>query len=296
MANVEANGMKLEYEAFGDASDPCILLLMGLGGQLVRWPQALVEDLASRGFRVIRYDHRDVGLSEKMDSAGVPNLLEVLQAGEQGKEPDIPYTLADMAADAAGLLDALGIQSACACGVSMGGMIAQRLALNFPQKVSALVSMESTPGGKDLAPPADDAVAALLAVPPNDRKAYVEHMVWVFTVFSGGSPAFDPDHERKMAAVSFDRCFYPPGVARQTAAVLSAPPRAEELSRVAVPALVLHGQRDPLIPPAHGRATADALQNARLSLYEDLGHGLAYPSLWPKMAEEVAQTAKLGLE
>jgi pimeloyl-ACP methyl ester carboxylesterase len=289
MPSARANAIEIEYETFGESGSSPLLLIMGLGGQLIRWPEVFCQELADRDHYVIRFDNRDTGLSSKIDEAGVPNIMEIITASARGGEIEVPYTLTDMADDAIGLLDALGIEKAHLCGVSMGGMIAQTMAIRYPSRVLSLISMESSTGDPELPNGRPEAMSSLMTPAPTERNAYIDHMGRVFTVLAGGSSLFDEGWEREKSADSFDRCYHPQGVARQLAAVIASGSRKEELGSVTAPSLVIHGSLDPLVPLEHGRATAEAIPGAELLIIDDLGHGLSFPALWPKIVDAITE-------
>jgi len=272
MSQAAANGIQIEYETFGDRDARPLLLTMGLGAQLVLWDEAFCEALANRGHFVIRYDNRDVGLSTKFEENGVPDLMSIMRNPDAAPAP--PYTLDDMADDAAGLLDALGIESAHVCGASMGGMVVQTLALRHRDRVRSMTSIMSTTGNKDL-PPGDPAVAArLMMEPASSREEAIERMAETFKVI--GSPGFDFDEAgvRERAARSYDRCFLPSGQARQLAAILAQPNRVPELRKLDLPTLVVHGEADPLVPVEGGKDTAASIPGAELMIVPGMGHDL----------------------
>jgi pimeloyl-ACP methyl ester carboxylesterase len=272
MPQALANGIQIEYETFGTPQARPLLLTMGLGGQMILWEETFCEALADRGHYVVRYDNRDVGLSTKFENAGSPDLMSMML--DPGSAPAPAYTLADMAADGVGLLDALGIESAHLCGASMGGMIVQTMALQHAGRVRSMTSIMSTTGNPAL-PPADPAVAARLVMEPaQNRQEAIDRVVETFKVI--GSPGFDFDEVavRDKAACGYDRCFLPSGQARQLAAILSQPNRVPELQKLAIPTLVVHGTDDPLVPVAGGKDTAEAVPGAELWLVEGMGHDL----------------------
>jgi len=290
MAQVEVNGIRIEYDTFGPRSARPLVLVMGLASQMVGWPPDFCNKLVERGHFLVRFDNRDVGLSSKIEGGGAPSLEAILgglQGGGTAREP--PYTLSDMAADTRGLIRALGIGRAHVCGISMGGMIAQTLALEHPDCVASLVSLESTTGEPGLAPPTPEAQTVLFQAPPVTRQGYIDHMAWVYRTFAGGSPLFDEPGQREVLALAFDRSHYPAGFLRQMAAIVAGGSRRERLRSLAVPALVIHGALDPLIPPEHGRATAAAVPGARLHIVEGLGHGISFPRLWDEIVGEISQ-------
>ena len=287
MPSVIANEIQIEYETFGSSSSSPLLLIMGLGGQLIRWPEVFCQELADRGHFVIRFDNRDTGLSSKIDEAGVPDIMKIITATLSGSAVTVPYKLKDMADDAIGLLDALSIEGAHLCGVSMGGMIAQTMAIEYPSRVLSLISMESSTGDQSLPNGNPEAMNSLMTPAPAERNAYIDHMGRVFTVLAGGSSLFDMEFEREKSADSFDRCYHPQGVARQLAAVMASGSRKQKLGSVTAPTLVIHGSLDPLVPVEHGRATAAAIPGAELLLLDELGHGISFPALWPRIVDAI---------
>ncbi len=284
MASVAANGINIEYDVSGDPSDPPLLLVMGLGAQLIAWDDDFVKELVSRGLYVIRFDNRDQGLSTAFDGAGIPDIAAAV-ATRTLLEP--AYRLSDMADDAAGLLDALGIPSAHVCGVSMGGMIAQSLVIRNPEKVMTLVSIMSTTGDPSVGAPHPEALAVLMQPAPTDRDAVVQSAVKASAVI--GSSGFRRDEERirAAAAAAYDRAFHPEGTARQLVAIVSSPDRTAALGAVACRTLVIHGEADPLIDPSGGRATAAAIPGADLWTIPGMGHDLP-PELFAPVADRIA--------
>ena len=289
MPRVIANGIQIEYETFGNPSARPLLLIIGLGGQMIHWDDDLCKDLAGRGHYVIRYDNRDVGLSTKFEAAGVPNLMEVFGKIMQGEKIQAPYTLDDMADDGAGLLDALGIRKAHLCGMSMGGMIAQTIAIRRPERVLSLTSIYSTTGNPQVPQPKPEIIALLTAPPPSERQAFIEHMLRLMKAISG--PGFPPDEPwtRKIMEETYDRSFYPEGVARQLVAILTQGNRVPALSSVKVPSLVIHGTGDPLVSVEGGKDTARAIPGAELMLIEGMGHDLPHGGAWPRIVEAIAK-------
>lgn len=287
MPKARANGIEIEYEQFGNPEDSPLVLIMGIGSQMVLWPTEFCEKLAAAGHWVIRFDNRDVGLSTHLDDAGMPNIFEVLAARQEGRQIDVPYLLSDMAADTVGLMDALNIEKAHICGLSMGGMIAQTIAIEHQDRVISLISMESTTGEPELPRSTPEATEVLLKMFPSEREAYIQHMLTVFRVFAGGSDQYDEETQREMSAASYDRSVNHAGFARQFAAIVASGGRRRALASVKVPTLVIHGSSDTLFPPAHGKDTADAISEARFLLIKGLGHGTAYPGLWKEMEEAI---------
>jgi pimeloyl-ACP methyl ester carboxylesterase len=285
MPRVRANGIELEYDTFGRASDAPLLLIMGLGAQMVLWDEEFCDQLAQRGHHVIRFDNRDVGLSTKFDHAGTPNLLAMMQPGADRSAA--AYTLDDMADDAAGLLDALRIESAHVVGASMGGMIAQTVAYRHARKTRSLVSIMSSTGNPALPPARPEAMAVLMTPRPLDRAGNVEAAVTASLVI--GSPGYPQDTARlrARAAMMFDRAFTPLGTLRQMAAIYAHGNRVPRLAAVTAPTLVIHGVDDPLVPVEGGRDTAKSIPGAELLEIEGMGHDLP-PGLWTRIADAIA--------
>jgi len=273
MPQAEANGLSIEYETFGDRANPALLLIMGVGCQLIMWPEDLCQGLADKGFFVIRYDNRDIGLTTKMDDAGAPDIMAALTAQLSGEPVKAPYSLDDMADDAAALLKTLGIDRAHIVGASMGGMIAQLVAIRHPEITKSLTSIMSTTGNPDLPAAKDEAMGALLT-PPADtsRDSLIAQGVTMWKVI--GSPKYPATEEEltTLAARNVDRSICPEGFGRQVLAILSAPARNEALAKLSVPAMVLHGAADPLVPVEGGKDTADAIPGARLEIIDGMAH------------------------
>lgn len=289
MPSLNANGIQIEYETFGNPSCPPLLLIMGLGGQLIHWDEDFCRQLADKGLYVIRYDNRDAGLSTKFEAAGLPDMGALLDAHLQGRSIEPPYTLEDMAADAAGLLEALNIKKAHICGSSMGGMIAQTVAIRYPAHLLSLISIYSTTGDPDLPPPQPPALEALMTPPPADRQGYIEFNVKTMQAIAGSGFPYDEQFIRDISARAYDRAFYPQGVGRQMMAVMTQENRKPALASVTVPTLVIHGTADPLVPAAHGRDTANAIPGAQLLLVDGLGHELPrIKEPWPQVIDAIA--------
>jgi pimeloyl-ACP methyl ester carboxylesterase len=286
MPRARANGIEIEYESFGHPSDPILLLVMGLGAQMIFWEEEFCEGLAARGRRVIRFDNRDVGLSTKLEGAAAPSVVEAMAAVASGQPIRAPYTLLDMADDAAGLLDALEIGAADVVGASMGGMIAQLLAVRHPARVRTLTSIMSSTGAPDLPPAKPEAMQILLTPAPTDRAGNIERAVQANRVI--GSPGFPFDEERirRRAARAYDRCFYPAGMARQMVAVMATGNRREAVRAVRAPTLVIHGTADPLVPVEAGVDTAKSIPGAELLLVEGMGHDLPRGA-WPQVIDAI---------
>jgi pimeloyl-ACP methyl ester carboxylesterase len=276
----------IAYETFGDPADPAMLLVMGLGTQMLGWHEEFCAEIASRGFHVIRYDNRDVGRSTPMKDLPVPTIRQLLLRSTKAAG----YTLDDMAADGVGLLDALGIEKAHIVGASMGGMIAQTLVARFPDRVRSLASIMSNTGARFSGQPKLSTYGALLATPPKDRDGYAEHTVKVFRKI--GSPGFERDEDelRTRAGRAYDRGRNPAGSARQLAAIIHSGDRTDLLKTIRVPTVVIHGTKDPLVNPSGGRATARAIPGARLVRIEGMGHDLPRGA-WPQMIGAITENA-----
>jgi pimeloyl-ACP methyl ester carboxylesterase len=281
-----ANGIELAYQEMGDPDGEPLILVMGLATQMIAWDPDLCSLLVDRGFRVVRFDNRDIGRSTRFDSAGIPSRIDLLS----GRRASAAYLLKDMARDTTGLMDHLGIDSAHLVGASMGGMIVQTLAIEYPERVRSIVSIMSTTGSRWTGLPSMKAFGILLSTPPRGREAMIERGVKTFKVI--GSPGFEFDEERvrDVAGRSYDRGHGAAGVLRQLHAITASGDRTQALRRVDVPAAVIHGSRDPLVRPAGGRATARAIPGARLRIVEGMGHDLPRAA-WPEIVEEIAATA-----
>lgn len=275
MPKVAANGIEIECEVHGPESGEPLLLIMGLGQQLTRWPVALIERLVGEGFRVVRFDNRDIGLSTGFDDASTPDLSTVFGALAEGRDPGAPYLLADMADDAAGLLDALGVARAHVAGVSMGGMIGQMLAARHPDKVLSLVSVMSTTGNPAVPPARPEAQAVLFARPAaNDLESLVEHSLKAQIVIQSPAWPVNPETERPLLRAGIQRAYRPMGVLRQMIAVIASGDRREVLKTITAPTVVLHGADDPLVPVEGGKDTAATIPGAELRIVEGMGHDL----------------------
>jgi pimeloyl-ACP methyl ester carboxylesterase len=288
MANVTANGISIEYETFGDPTKPALALIMGLGAQMIFWQDDFCRQLMERGFHVVRFDNRDCGRSRHFQELGIPDVGAAMTASLSGEPvPSPPYTLRDMAADVVGLLDALGIERAHVVGASMGGMIAQTVAIEHPARVRSMTSIMSTTGNREVPPATPEAMTALLTPSPSDRAEFIDHMVKTFRIV--GSPGFEFDEAsfRDRVGRAFDRSYDPSGVARQLVAVLADGDRRERLRSVRVPTLVIHGRHDPLVPVEGGVDTADAVPGARLLVIEGMGHDLPRGA-WPQIIDAIA--------
>ena len=283
---VAANGVEIAYEAFGDPAGPPVLLIMGLGTQMIAWPDEMCQRLADAGHHVIRYDNRDVGLSTHLDEVRAPSLPDIVL-----RRADPPYTISDMADDGAGLLTALGIDSAHIVGASMGGFIAQHLALRHRSRVRSMTLIMTSTGSKLVGNPKPKLFARLtkrrgLA----DRTSAQQYAVETFRIIGSRGYAFDEEYLAQLAGESYDRAHDPGGYLRQLAAIVAQPNRSAALARLDVPALVIHGLHDPLVAPSGGLAAAKRLRNAKFVGYSGMGHDLPR-ELWPDMVREIAALA-----
>jgi len=289
MPRASLSSIELDYETFGPETGPPLLLIRGLGTQRIQWPEGLLDAFVARGFCCITFDNRDVGRSTWFDDHPVPVAGEVMQAVAGGGSPALPYTLADMADDCVALLDVLGVARAHVLGMSMGGMIAQLVALRHQARAASLVSVMSATGGPGIPGPSPEAAAALMEPTLTEREPYIEQWVRTSRVYTGTLP-FDADAAREIAGRCFDRAFHPDGVGRQLGAVLGAGSRREALAAVTAPSLVVHGDADPLVPLAGGEDTAKSIPGAELLVIEGMGHDLPLES-WAPIADAVGRVA-----
>lgn len=281
MPNVLANGTRIEYVSNGDPNHPPVLLIMGLGLNLLAWPEALVRHLVDGGYRVILFDNRDVGLSQSFDDLGVPNVAWMYVRHKLELPIMPPYTLDDMAADALGLLDALSIERAHVVGASMGGMIAQNLAAKYPGRVISLTSLMSTTGNRKVMKPRLRALKVLLAPPAPRSRPDLAAKRLAFLMRAIGSTTFPPDRGELLALCErhVQRAYRPAGMARQLVAIGAADDRSAIVRTIGRPTLVLHGDEDPLLPPPCARDTAAVIANAKLTFIRGMGHDFPRPLL-----------------
>jgi pimeloyl-ACP methyl ester carboxylesterase len=287
MPIARSNGVEIAWEETGPKEGKPILLIMGLGVSLVFWDEEFCDLLAASGHRVIRLDNRDVGRSTKLDHLGVPNVQQAMMAMMMRQPIEAPYRLSEMAGDAIGLLDELGVSRAHVVGASMGGMIAQTMAIEHPERVATMTSIMSTTGDPTLPQAKPEAMATLLTPPPSDREGYLKRATEVWKII--GSPGFPFDEARvlRRAGEHFDRGYHPPGVARQLVAILASGDRTAKLGSIRAPTLVIHGADDPLVPAAAGRATAKAIPGAELLEIPGMGHDLSRET-WATIADAIA--------
>lgn len=289
MPRANNRGVEIEYDTFGDPDDPALLLIMGFATQMTAWHVDFCRMLADHGLFVVRFDNRDCGLSSKTEGAP-PNVIAMIMAVTAGNEitEEVPYTLSDMAADGLAVLDDLGIERANVVGASMGGMIAQQMAIEHPDRVSSLTSIMSTTGNPGVGKGTPEASTALFTPPPADRDGAIEAAVRVGRIVSG--PHYDEAEARIRIGEAFDRCFYPAGAPFQIAAVAKTGDRTDRLEALHVPALVVHGEADTLIQVSGGEATAAAIPGAKLLTFDDMGHDLPKPR-WAEITSAIAGLA-----
>ncbi len=292
VATTNPERIDIEYETFGSADDPVLLLVMGFTAQLTGWDEGFCEALASRGRYVVRFDNRDCGLSTHLDGLRV-DPQAVMKAQLAGEAiPPTPYDLSDMANDAVGLLDALGIEWAHLVGASMGGMLVQTIAIEHPERCLSMTSIMSSPGDPRAGKPTKEALAFLMTPPPTEREAYIANAE--NGAITASKRYFDPAKARARAAISYDRAFYPEGAPRQLAAIYASGDRTAALNELAVPSLVLHGRDDTLITPEGGTLTAEAIPGASFVLLADMGHDLPEP-LWPLIVPTITTFQDLAV-
>jgi pimeloyl-ACP methyl ester carboxylesterase len=272
MATADANGIQIAYETFGKPSDPALLLIIGLGSQLIHWQDEFCRQIAANGFHVIRYDNRDSGLSTKFEGPGTEEIMEKVLALFSGKTVSVPYTIEDMSTDALGLLDELKIDKAHICGMSMGGYIAQTFAINHPARTISLTSIYSHCGNRRDFLPSQDILEAMMKPIPKDRAGAVAYTVDFLKLIYGTGLPFDEEFHKRITARAFDRSFRPEGTGRQYLAIMVQKDRRHDLGKLKIPALVIHGDEDPLVPLAGGKATAEAIPDAAFMVVKGMGH------------------------
>jgi pimeloyl-ACP methyl ester carboxylesterase len=279
--------IELCYETFGDAADPTVLLVMGLGTQMVAWHEGFCEMLVEHGFHVVRFDNRDVGRSTHVTDVPPPSLPQLLRRDKRAAA----YRLEDMADDAVGLLDHLGVDRAHVVGASMGGMIAQTIAARHPDRTASLVSIMSNTGNRWAGQPAFTVMPVLLRTPPKDREAYIDFTQKVFDIVGSTDLERDVEGLREIAGLSFERRQDPRGAGRQLAAILASGDRTAELKAIRCPTLVIHGTADKLVRPSGGKATAKAIPGAELMLIDGMGHDLPRAA-WGRIVDGIVRMAR----
>jgi pimeloyl-ACP methyl ester carboxylesterase len=290
MPKAYVNGIDIEYETFGESNLQPILLIAGLGSQLLAWPESFCEILAKKGFLVIRFDNRDVGLSTKFEDAGIPDMAEISAAYIRGEKPKIPYTLDDMVDDAIGLLDALHIKKAHICGASMGGMIAQIIAYRHPTYVLSLTVIMSTTGNPELPPSKPEIMMQFFAPVPSEREAYITEMIKRDSLINGAFP-YDENQSREYRTREYDRSYYPDGIARQLAAMAIPGNIKPYISSISAPTVVIHGSEDPFNLVEAGKDIASSIPDAELVIIEGMGHSFPHEII-PRIISEIDENSK----
>jgi pimeloyl-ACP methyl ester carboxylesterase len=291
MTSVRANGIQIEYDTFGSSRGEPILLVMGLGAQMLLWDEEFCQRLADRGHFVIRFDNRDVGLSTWFDAHGVPNIPQLMQDVQSGKAPSTAYSLDDMADDAVGLCDALSLARAHFVGASMGGMIAQTIAYRHAPRVASLTSIMSSTGSPSVPQAKPEVVGRLMMPPPATRQAAIDQSVETWKVISGKGYPFDEAAVRERTGLLYDRANHPQGQARQLAAIMAHGDRSPRLTGVRAPTLVIHGEDDPLVPVEGGKHTHASIPGSEILLVPGMGHDLPKP-LFGKLVEAISTHVK----
>lgn len=291
MVKALANNIEIEYDTFGDPSGKPILLIMGLGTQMIAWLPEFCELLVDKEFYVIRFDNRDVGLSSKLGELGVPKVMEAINKIQNGEKVTSPYSLEDMADDAMGLLDHLNIQKAHICGASMGSMIAQVIAIRYPSRVLSLVPIMGSTGNPELPQATPEAMQVLIVPMPTKRERNIKESVKRGRVLYGNGFPYDEELRAKLAAEAYDRCFYPEGFSRQLMAILANGDRREKLKSLKVPTMVIHGKDDPLVPMEGGIDISKNIPEAELLLIDGMGHSLP-PETWSQIVDAINKNAE----
>ena len=290
MPKANVNNITIEYETIGDPISKPLLLIAGLGSQLLAWSDEICENLAENGFFVIRFDNRDVGLSTKFEDAGIPDMMEISAAYTRGEKPKLPYTLEDMTDDAIGVLDALNIEKAHICGASMGGMIAQIIAYRHPSRVLSLAVIMSTTGNPELPPSKPEILMQFFAPVPSERKAYIDEMVKRDNLINGAFP-YDENQSRDYRSNEYDRSYYPDGIARQLAAMAIPGNIKPYITSIAIPTIVIHGSEDPFNLIEAGKDIATSIPGAELLILDGMGHSLPREVL-PRIINALVRNSK----
>ena len=295
MAKIKTNGIEIEYDTFGDPAKYSIILISGLGGQMILWGEDFCKALANGGRHVIRFDNRDTGLSTRIDAPKTADPAVLLAALGRGESISIPYLLEDMAKDAIGLMDGLGIAKAHVCGASMGGMIAQNMALTYPERVLSLISIASSTGNPDIHHNRANDVKTPYREPapvPREREEYIDYMVRGMKELAGPGFPYDERGVSELAAELYDRGLYPEGATRQLLAILTAGNREPLLAKMSIPALIIHGDSDPLVPVECGYDTAEAIAGAELLIIKGMGHDLPREA-WPEIIKAILRVTRM---
>jgi len=289
MPNITANGIQIEYDTFGEKSGRPILLIIGIGAQLTLWSEEFCQQLVNSGHYVICFDNRDTGLSTKIEEAGIPNLMEAMNKVMRREKLEASYTYDDMADDAVGLLDALGIEKAHICGMSMGGAIAQTIAINHPSRVLSLIPIFGPTGNSKLPQPKPEILGLLMTPPPVEREPFIEQTMNLFRAFAGSGYELEESWLRDYTEKGYDRAFYPQGMARQFLAGLAHGSRSRRLKTVTAPTFVIHGDEDPIVAVENGRDAAECIPGAELMIIKGMGHDMPYRGAWGQIAEAIAE-------
>ena len=292
MPKAQANGIEIEYETFGDRSGRPLLLIMGLGSQLTGWSEEVLQQLADEGHRVIIFDNRDTGLSSKMEEAGAPDISGVLKALSRGEEIGVPYTFQDMGQDALGLLDFLGIKKAHICGHSMGGAIAQTIAISRPERLWSLILISAPTYNPGLPQPKPEITNLMRAATGADRTAYVEKAVEMARAIAGSGFSLDEEWVRQISVRAYDRCYYPEGNGRHLLARLANRNRRPALQSITAPTLVIHGDEDPLLPVENALDAAATIPGAELMIIKGMGHYPPHRGPWPQIVKAISAHTK----
>jgi pimeloyl-ACP methyl ester carboxylesterase len=293
MAKTKANGIEIEYESFGNKSGSPLLLIIGIGLQMIHWSEEVVNQLVDEGHYVIIFDNRDTGLSSKMEEAGAPDIPGTIAALMKGEKIQVPYTFYDMGDDALGLLDALGIEKAHICGMSMGGAIAQTIAINHPERLLSLILIYAPTGNPKVPRPKPEIMNLLTTPPPSERNAFIEHQLNTMRIIKGSGFSFDEEKARQGAARVYDRCYYPIGAGRHFLAGLASGHRWQSLSSITTPTLLIHGDEDPVVPVENSHYAAEVIPGAELMIIKGMGHYPPRGGPWPEIVKAItAHTSK----
>jgi pimeloyl-ACP methyl ester carboxylesterase len=292
MAKAKANGIELEYETFGDRSGRPLLLIIGIGLQMIAWAEEMVKQLVDEGHFVIIFDNRDTGLSSKMEEAGVPDIPGAIASLMKGEKIKVPYTFYDMGDDAVGLLDVLGIEKAHICGMSMGGAIAQTIAISHPERLLSLILIYSPTGNPNLPRPKPETMSIFMTPWPSERNAFIEHQINLLSIIKGSGFPLDEEWVRQVSGRAFDRSFYPVGVGRHFLAGLASGHRWQSLPSITAPTLVIHGDEDPVVPVENGRYAAEVIPGAGLMEIKGMGHCPTSGGPWPQIVKAISAHTK----
>jgi pimeloyl-ACP methyl ester carboxylesterase len=292
MTQAAANGIQIEYDTIGESSSRPLLLIMGVGCQMICWDDQLCLRLAEKGFYVIRFDNRDTGFSTKFDAAGRPDLMDAFSTILKGQKIEPVYTIEDMADDSIGLLDTLNIDQAHICGISMGAAIAQTMAIRHPERLLSMTLIYGTTGSSKLPPPKPEALDFFISPPPETRDEFITHFVNGSRILAGSGFDFNEKWHRDMAARIYDRSFYPQGAARQILAILAQGSRKYALASVTIPTLVIHGMDDPISPVEGGKDIAATIKGSELMIIPGMGHDLPAGGVWNRIIEKIEEFIK----